>query len=317
MDKYSLEIDVSEYGVNVLWPDGSRGDRYTLTSTTRVLVEFRTDDGCWVSDDIEATFVPQPPVELGEDIEICEGEPAVLDASVAGNVSYVWNDGSTEPIRTEMTGGTYAVTVSDGGCAASDSVNLTVNAVPVIDLGPDTSVCDGEPLTLDVSEFSGSVFWPDGSTGSTYTVMQNTRLEVQVFENGCTATDEIQITYNDPPVLDLGPPTVSLCQDEPYVIQTQDPSAAYIWNDGSTKTSLTVDQSGTYWVEAKKNGCISTDTIEVELNSEPQLDLSGSIDACEGEAVTLDAGNPGATITWQDGTTGPRFFLRGKSRPVK
>lgn len=309
----TLSFDLTGTAGTITWPDGSTGPTYSVNTSGLVQVQV-TENGCSATDAINVTFSALPPVDIGPATrEICEGDDATLDATVPGTATYAWEDGSSSPIRTVAQTGSYSVTVTGpDGCSAEDELQLVVNPLPAVDLGgSDTLVCDEQSLTFDLSAISGGTFtWSDGSTGPTFTATMSGVVQVEVSQNNCTATDAIQVDFGTSPSLDLGPPSVSLCQDEPYVLETQDPNATYLWSDGSNKNSLEVTQSGTYWVVANNNGCTASDTIMVELTPIPTTNLDGSIDACEGSPVTLDAGNPGADIEWQDGTTGPLFTVR-------
>ena len=54
------------------------------------------------------------PIDLGPDIELCNGEIAVLDAGIGYN-DYVWNDGTTGPFFTAFEAGTY-IAPKHGAC---------------------------------------------------------------------------------------------------------------------------------------------------------------------------------------------------------
>lgn len=70
-----------------------------------------------------------PTVNLGNDTTICEGDAIVLDAGNPG-MSYEWNDQSTNQQLTVDAAGVYIVTVNNGNCSTSDTVEVTVNTVP-------------------------------------------------------------------------------------------------------------------------------------------------------------------------------------------
>jgi gliding motility-associated-like protein len=69
-------------------------------------------------------IVPVPTVDLGADRNICTGQSTILDAG-AGFTTYLWSTGATKRTITVSTTGTYSVTVTQSGCSASDSVNVS------------------------------------------------------------------------------------------------------------------------------------------------------------------------------------------------
>ncbi|MDB4106839.1 GEVED domain-containing protein, partial [Bacteroidia bacterium] len=74
-------------------------------------------------------------LDLGNDTTVCGG--MILNAE--SHDSYLWNNNSNSSSLSVTSSGDYTVTVSDGnGCTAKDTITVTVNALPSINLGPDT-----------------------------------------------------------------------------------------------------------------------------------------------------------------------------------
>jgi len=83
------------------------------------------------------------PVNLGPDQQLCGGQNVVLHA---GGIytSYLWDNNSTDSVRTVSASGTYHITVIDANsCTSSDTVQIYFYTVPVADAGIDTAVCTG------------------------------------------------------------------------------------------------------------------------------------------------------------------------------
>jgi hypothetical protein len=76
------------------------------------------------SDDVTISVQPLPTVDLGNDVEICNGAAQTLDAG--SHTSYLWSTGETSQTIDINTADTYYVTVQDAtGCEASDSLVVT------------------------------------------------------------------------------------------------------------------------------------------------------------------------------------------------
>lgn len=143
-------------------------------------------------------FDPFPPV-----IEICEGEIYVFDAG-SGFVSYLWNDDSDFITQTFATGeaGTYWVQVVDeNGMVGSDTVELIVHPLPVVDLGPDTVLMADESILLDAGNDGSMYSWSTGAISQTIEVWGTDapvtiRVDVTTME-GCSAGDTIFIGYDE------------------------------------------------------------------------------------------------------------------------
>ena len=80
--------------------------------------------------------------------------------------------------------------------------------------------------------------------------------------------------------------------------------ATYLWSDGSTEQTLEVYFDDMYLVTVTNGGiCSSTGEVIVSYTTAPYLELGNEILLCNGEMVTLDAENSGASYLWSDGST--------------
>src|SRR3989338_1103001 len=166
---------------------------YTVTGTD--------GNGCINTDEVQVFFYTDPVVEAGSDVVLCNGQTTSLTATGAAN--YHWDYGVINGnIFTPPLGSTvYVVTGTDAnGCIASDSLTVLVNPLPIINAGPNQTICSESSVIL---EASGAVtyFWDNGitdgvpfqpATTGTYTVMGTDA-------NGCQALDAVTISI-EPPV---------------------------------------------------------------------------------------------------------------------
>ncbi|XOV69111.1 MAG: T9SS type A sorting domain-containing protein [Fluviicola sp.] len=95
----------------------------------------------------------------------------------------------------------------------------------------------------------------------------------------------------------------------------------FAWSTGSTNASDTVVPAATttYYCDITPSGCPTvTDSITVTVGSLPIVDLGPDTSACPGTQVSLDAGNPGATYSWNGGIGTQQVFnaLPGTSYQV-
>jgi len=91
------------------------------------IVKLVSSDGSCM-DSTEQTLVvnTNPPVWLGPDSIICDGDSIILDAFFSG-LTYLWQDASSNSTYTVLYPGNYWVTVTDdNGCISTDSVFVEV-----------------------------------------------------------------------------------------------------------------------------------------------------------------------------------------------
>jgi gliding motility-associated-like protein len=135
-------------------------------------------------------------VDLGDDAGICDGELFELEVDEdLGSV--LWHDGSTLPVYSTVDEGWIRVEITnDYACSTSDSLYLSVYEVPLVDLGPDTSVCVEEGLVLDAGTDGDFYRWSTGAVSQQITVYEDGNQMIWVeLENsyGCLGSDTILI----------------------------------------------------------------------------------------------------------------------------
>src|SRR5690606_32365077 len=198
--------------------------------------------------------------------------------------TYAWQDNSTNATFTVTQAGQYWVDVTTNGCSTSDTINVSYKPLPTVNLGNDTTLCDGETLTLEATNSGATYLWQDNSTNATLTVSQADTFYVAVDLNGCIATDTIIVDYQSYPIVDLGADT-ALCQGESLTLDATNSGATYLWQDNSTNATFTVTQADTFYVAVDLNGCIATDTIVVDYQGELTPVFIGDTAICVDEEI--------------------------------
>lgn len=282
------------------------------STTTKYYLDYQFGDCSHIQDSIT---VEAGGVYLGADITACEGDTVELDAG-SGKLSYAWSSGETTQTINVTTSGTYIVTVNDASCGSiSDTIVVTINAAPSIDLGPDTTVCSSS-ITLDAGAGMDSYLWSTGATTQTITATTSGSYWVTVENvNGCQGSDTISVIISD--IDDIGYSLSSTsvnCNGSSdgsislYILDdTGDHSL--IWSNGETTAGITDLNAGWYIVTiADSNGCSVTDSA---LVSEPEpivLTIKGWDASCyesnDGQAsVSIEGGTSPYSVTWSNGET--------------
>jgi gliding motility-associated-like protein len=129
------------------------------------------------------------------------------------------------------------------------------------------------PTDFDITDIVLEVYYTDGSNPYW----------------GYVLMDNIRIT-NEPNV-DLGnDTTLTLCENSELVLNAGSGYSGYIWSNGSGDSTITVDTTGTYWVQVMNQyGCTASDTIEVIIEEYVEMvtQMIDSILVCEGQEVTI------------------------------
>lgn len=252
-----------------------------------------------------------PAVELGADIYRCVGQSvtlkfANLDAQniwtvrdVNGTVQVVGYD-STLTIRdTRMV---YLTSIGNNGLTKTDSVKVTFNELPQVNLGPDLVVCPGDTVILNAGSFE-SYAWEDFRTKTPIRTITRPGLYwvTVTSPGGCVASDTILVTAEPGSTPNLGTDR-AICQGTQVVLSPGGGFRKYMWNTGDTTATISVGAAGKYWVRTINNrGCEVMDSVMVTLL--PRPNLGPDVRVCDGERVTLNAGPGYRSYMWNVGST--------------
>ncbi|MEO8149378.1 MAG: hypothetical protein ABI723_17160, partial [Bacteroidia bacterium] len=157
-----ITLDAGTGNVSYQWSNGTTTQTIIVSVTANYSVVVTDNNGCSNNDTVNVIVNPLPIVVLGNDTSTCN-IPITLDAGV-GNVSYQWSNGATTQTIIASANANYSVIVIDGnGCSNNDTVNITVNPLPIVVLGNDTATCN-MPVTLDAGTGNVSYQWSNGET---------------------------------------------------------------------------------------------------------------------------------------------------------
>ncbi len=280
------------------WNTGATGNSIQVNSAGQyILTATNPNNNCSYSDTINVSIAPLPIVDLGPDTLSCG--TVVLDAGNSG-ATFLWNTGATTQTIDATASGKYIVTVTNvNGCSASDTINIIISSTFAIDIGPDTIVCN-VPYTLTVNYPNGTYQWSTGATTQSISVLTSGTYWVKVFDaNGCMQKDTAVVKVAPQPQEPFASSVMNVCASS-VTLDAQNYLMKYQWNTGDTTQTITVTNSGTYWVTITSPcGDVLSDTIQVTLNSPPDIPLPVDTTGCD--SILLDAGNQGVSYVWNTG----------------
>jgi gliding motility-associated-like protein len=175
-------------------------------------------------------------------------------------------------------------------------------------LSADTTVCDGTPFTIKLALPASTYLWSDGSKADSLVVTKSGKYWVDIIStnaNGanCLISDTINITFKSSPKFSLGNDTV-VCQDKlPLMLAPALPAATYLWQDGTTKASYSVNAPGLYWLQAATGGCLFSDSILITTAAGTPFSLGADTSICTGDSLKLTANIIAFSYLWNTGST--------------
>ncbi|MBY0476327.1 MAG: gliding motility-associated C-terminal domain-containing protein [Chitinophagaceae bacterium] len=208
-ERDTLRISTTTSALQYAWRKGAMNfsiDNDTLqllnaavTDGGTYSVDIITNGGCNSSGSIPvAVRSNQLQRTVPLDTLLCDAEILAVNAQQPLATMYLWNDGSTAPLRMLSDARTYSLLTSDGVCKRTDSFTITRNFTPSVTLGNDTTLCFNEPLTLVATHpLAEAYLWSNNSTDSTISVTAAGTYTVAVGNTCGVAIDDIVIDFKD------------------------------------------------------------------------------------------------------------------------
>ena len=271
----------------------------------------------------------EPKVDLGNDttLTLCEGGDLTLNAG-SGYVNYIWSNGSGDSTITVDTTGFYWVQVMNQyGCAASDTIEVTIEEYEemVLQMIDSTLVCKGQQVSVSVGVVNGAgpytYAWQglEDTTAAITVVVDSTAYYVVEVTDDCgnVAYDSVKMVVADGPDIDLGEDML-VCYGVEVEISAGSGFTSYLWQDGSQDSVYVSTTPGWFWVTVSDAmGCINTDSIFIEYYAEVLPDLGADTVLCEVDNIVLDAGSEWVSYVWFDGSTSQTLSLLLISEPTR
>jgi gliding motility-associated-like protein len=257
---------------NYLWNTGATTSQITASTVGAYSVSATAFNGCISKDTLIVQHVYDlPAFSLGKDTALCENQSLDFSFNLAG-ASYLWNDGSTAATHHLTTSGKHWLTVSENGCKATDTLQLSYKPTPVVTLGKDTTLCEGVHVNLNVENSGATYEWQDKSRNSSYTVSKSGIYYATVTLNNCSNSDTIAVNYKSKPSFTFN--------DEPFICNGQQIKLSpviigankYVWQDSSTASSLLINTGGTYTLTVT-NECGSYSNSIMVIQGDCQLNM--------------------------------------------
>jgi|GEM_PF-3131913 len=272
-------------GQSHVWSDGSLMESITVTTSGTFWVEVGSV-GCSAIDTVTVDLLLPPMIDLGPDQLLCDGGTATLGPVSGG--SFTWSTGSNASSLNVAVAGSYAVTVQDQGCTASDTVIISTSESPMVVLPPDTVACGSAVLDLvPVMLLNASSFtWSTGGQANTITVETSGAYWLSATNACGTASDTMLVTLSAALLVELGPDQ-TLCGEDTITLNSGYASGASLWNDAWSGSSISITGPGLYWLSVSVDGCIGSDSLLVNASPMPAILLPSDTVLCVPDEVPI------------------------------
>jgi gliding motility-associated-like protein len=188
----TLTLNAATTGATItyLWNTGERTPTITVPAQfNRYFVEV--SNGVCVARDtiiIDSAGIPEKP-DLGNDTAFCGDFSKQL---ITGENTF-WSTGEVGIQITVTTAGQFIAENRNVCGNAKDTIVITKNALPVLNLGKDSTICDSIILSAGNGIFN-SILWSTNDTVKSIVVTNAGLYTVKVTNSNCFKTDSINIT---------------------------------------------------------------------------------------------------------------------------
>ncbi len=282
--KVDLTVTGGTAPYTFVWSNTATTEDLSGLSSGTYDVTVTDDNGCTTT---ESVTVTEPAILVASgvatNVSCNAGSNGAINLTVTGGTApytFVWSNAATTEDLTDLTAGTYDVTVTDAnGCTATESVEVTEPTVLVASGVVDANVsCNGETDGGATASATGGTapytyLWSNAATTASITGVAAGTYNVTITDaNGCT--DAASVTITEPAALSAN---ITLdnnltCSDDNNggaTVEVNGGTAPYTyeWDNQATTASVTNLTLGNHSVTiTDNNGCTSTQTINIDFD---------------------------------------------------
>ncbi len=312
-----------------LWSDGQTTEDATGLSAGIYTVDITDANGCMMSQSFTVSNntgnLNYTAVVVNDTCSAGIGEIDITVGGANGTPSFSWDNGATTEDLSNLTAGSYTLTITDGsGCSLTTSVIDLINEsgtlnIDNIDITQET--CGDGAGAIDLTLSGGSppylISWSNGPTTEDIIGLSAGSYSATINDqNGCSVSTGNLNVFNTPSDLVI---TTNYIQDEicgngqgaiNVDVTGGDGNYSYSWSSGSTSQDLTGISAGSYSLTVNDgNGCSTTYTGDV-INTQGNLSVDQIIvndETCGDGTGSIDlivSGNANPTAySWSNGGT--------------
>ncbi len=316
-----LESTGTTIGYTYLWSNGDITQDIDSVPAGNYTVTVTDGNGCTATTSVTITQPLPLTVSLANLAEVrCNGgTDGEIDITTTGGTppyTYLWSNGITTEDNTNLTDGTYSVTVTDAnGCIETDTYTITEPTAIAVTGTVTDAACGTSPNgAVDVTVSGGvgpyTYFWTNGQTTQDITGLTPGVYTVQVLDSrNCISSASFTVgggsslTLSVDTVINIGCFGDSTGAIE-IIVSGGTAPVTFIWSNGATTQNISGLPAGTYAVTATDaNGCQDALSATVLQPSAFFAVASVTNVGCNGNAdgeidVTVSGGTTPYTYTW-------------------
>lgn len=315
----SIVLDAENEGLNYSWSTGSEDQTIEVSTSGKYYVTVTNDEGCFVFDSTEVKVLDVLSADATITHESCDQNNGSIQIEGSGGLapySYLWADLSTTSIRTNLTSGSYSLTITDSNNCSTEQTFIIENTggVSSLEYTLKQTTCGLPNAVFQTNGFIGGsapyqVQWQDGFVGHNRNGIAMGTYQITVTDAiGCLIEEEITVTSSSLFDLDIdqSSPTSCNAEDGTVTILPQGSNTPYtiLWSDGSSQFNRSDLKADTYFITVTdSDGCKNYEQVIIAEFEIGQYQIITNPVTCEDGSIEIIPPNPNTTVSWSTGET--------------
>ncbi len=333
----SLILDAGNPGAIYNWNDGSNTQTFTVTKAGEYWVHVKKGD-CESRDRINVQLISKTEPHtsfIADTTSVCgsflrvkfKDESLLKEGDFITRWTWTFGDGGVsndwQPTYEYTKPGSYTVRLvietNLGFTYASERKKyINIAGKAFVNLGNDTTICEGTSIQLDAGNPGATYNWNTGENTQTITATEPGEYWVHIKKGACESSDRIQVGSKPPVFPNFGfsltgnclPVSTSFTDSSSWCGDNNIVRRLWDFGDGTNSSQtnprhnyMTADTFIARLTIWDINGFSITRSKRVVVNAAqaPFVNLGKDTTVCEVEPMVLNAGNPGAAYTWSTG----------------
>jgi len=255
-----------------------------------------------------------PEIDLPLDSEFCDDINLEIQyGDVDNEESYGFANSTngkgfntTEVTHTFTEVGIHELTISNKCATVSDTIVLSLLKSPSANLGRDSTFCDNisHSILIGLSDNKEKYRWENGGEINSRTITSSGEYWVEISNKCGRAYDTVNYFLVQSPSVQLPKDSVFCDVVDLNLDVDLAEMCNYLWNNGSTDSSLSITNPGFYKVTISNYCGAITDSVTIGLIASPEVNLGEDeifCDYIDPKTYSVGKGNNEEQYLWSDG----------------
>ncbi|MBL7943089.1 MAG: hypothetical protein JNM00_10000 [Flavobacteriales bacterium] len=306
-------------------PPYSGTGEFEVTTPGDIVYQVVDNNGCVAQAVSVVTAIDGPSMSISSTFTSCatscDGTAEVEFSNLQLPYSFVWSDGSSDEVRTDLCSGAITATLSDAsGCVVESEISIGSPEPITFGYTADTLLCNGDSTLVAVvvggNQGSVNFEWSDGATEDVLYLHAGEYVVTATDSVGCASQLQFALFQPDAIVTEVlsNDPLCATSADGGIELLVTGGTGAYtfMWNDASGDNSINGLPGGDYdYLVTDANNCSVSGTVTLTAPAPLEVSVESIIndDGTGDISLEISGGTPPFEVLWSNGSTDAALTL--------